>query len=168
MEKLYEVFDSSEADALTALEKLKSAGLPEEYKVLKRHLWNATTLINNQLLTIESKNKKIHSLTGEETIEGQATLFISNAQGRKARATQIKRRRQESRGGQKKGRDGQNTKQIAKRQLREWLKETPSLSQGKAAQMLVNDSIENRDKYGRTISDTSGRNYYREVKSEGV
>jgi len=168
MDELYKAFDSSQAEANEALELLKAAGLLHEYETLKKHLWDAATLVNNQLLVIKAKDRKLEKLTSESAVDKQISLLVSDGQGRKARAAQIRRRRKESRGGQKKGRSGENTKQIAMQKIKEWLLAEPLLSQTKAAKILVADSWDNQNIYGRPISESSARSYYREVKRLGV
>lgn len=172
MDKLIEQFEDSRDKALAALDSLKAAGLVDEYEALSRFVYDAEVTVWNQSATIRGEERRLErDVTGPDAVERQVKLIVSDAAGRKARANVINRKRKESRGGRKGGLwkkpAGQDMRDIALGVIRDWLKADPDLSQTAAAKRLAEDSKANFDFYGKQISLSTARNYYRKVKSEG-
>ncbi len=78
MDELYKEYDQSEAITDEALERIKSAGMQDEYEAIKRHLWSSVTLINNLQLDVIRKDNRLNELVNEDNTREEILRIIQN------------------------------------------------------------------------------------------
>jgi len=78
MDELYQEYDKSEAITDEAPERIKSAGMQDEYEAIKRHLWSSITLINNLQLAVIRKDNRLNELVNEDNTGEEILRIIQN------------------------------------------------------------------------------------------